>query len=184
MKEIAQKWKSWLFCIPQSQKSLRDFSGFPRFPSRNLAQTNAFTNISLDMIILTLEKPKGAKFSKCSLFRKKWNSCSKITFPIYCSKTAFWAPMAPTPYKRNGILALFGAILPRKLEMCKFMHFNDFCDFLRFSAFLGPKVENVQKVQFWDQKNPHEPLCFACFLSQRHHLRCLDPLFPISPSFS
>jgi hypothetical protein len=44
------------FCIPQSQKSLRDFSGFLRFPSRNLAQTNAFTNISLDVIILTLEK--------------------------------------------------------------------------------------------------------------------------------
>ena len=57
------------------------------------------------------------------------------------------------------------------------MHFNDFWDLLRYFAFLGPKVEKERKVEFRDQKNPHEPLCFACFLSQRHHLWCLCPLF-------
>ncbi len=57
------------------------------------------------------------------------------------------------------------------------MHFNDCWDLLRYFAFLGPKVEKERKVEFRDQKHPHEPLCFACFLSQRHHLWCLCPLF-------
>ena len=61
--------------------------------------------------------------------------------------------------------------------MCKFMNFNDFLPFPRYFTFLGPKVGKERKVEFRDQKNPHEPLCFACFLSQRHHLWCLGPLF-------
>ncbi len=61
--------------------------------------------------------------------------------------------------------------------MWKIMHFNDFWTLLRYFAFLGPTVGKERKVEFRDQKNPHEPLCFACFLSQRHHLWCLCPLF-------
>ena len=121
--------------------------------------------------------PKGQSPQNIHFFTKSDILAQKSHFAIFCSKTAFWAPKAPTPYKRNGFLALFGAIWPRKLKMCKFMHFNDFWCLLRYFAFLSPKVEKERKVEFRDQKNPHEPLCFACFLSQRHHLWCLCPLF-------
>ena len=121
--------------------------------------------------------PKGQSPQNIHFFTKSHILAQKSHFAIFCSKTAFWAPKAPTPYKRNGFLALFGAIWPQKLKMCKFMHFDDFWDLLRYFAFLGPKVEKERKVEFRDQKNPHEPLCFACFLSQRHHLWCLCPLF-------
>ena len=69
--------------------------------------------------------PKGAKFSKYHFCAKGYIFSQKAHFVIFCSKNAFWAPKAPTPYKRNGFLALFGAIWPPKLEMRKFMHFND-----------------------------------------------------------
>ena len=121
--------------------------------------------------------PKGQSPQNVHFFTKSHILAPKPHFAIFCSKTAFWAPKAPTPYKRNGFLALFGAIWHRKLKMSKIMHFNDSWDLLRYFAFLGPKVEKERKVEFRDQKNPHEPLCFACFLSQRHHLWCLCPLF-------
>ena len=82
---------------------------------------------------------------------------------MFCSKTAFWAPKAPTPYKRNGLLALFGAILPQKLKMCKFIHFDEFWDLLRYFAFLGPKVEKERKVEFRDQKTLTNPFVLLAF---------------------
>ncbi len=121
--------------------------------------------------------PKGQSSQNIHFFAKSHILAQKSHFAIFCSKTAFWAPKAPAPYKCNGFLALFGAILPQKLKMCKFMHFDDFWTLLRYFAFLDPKVGKERKVEFRDQKNTHEPLCFACFLSQRHHLWCLGPLF-------
>ena len=109
--------------------------------------------------------PKGQSPQNIHFSTKNYILAKKSHFAIFCSKTAFWAPKAPTPYKRNGFLALFGAIWPRKLKISKFMYFNDFWDLLRYFAFLGPKVEKKREVEFRDQKNPHEPLCFACFLS-------------------
>jgi len=71
--------------------------------------------------------------------------------------------MAPNPYKRNGILALFGAILPRKLEMCKFMHFNDFCDFLLFFAFWAQKSKMCKKSNSGTKKTLTNPFVLLAF---------------------
>ena len=72
---------------------------------------------------------------------------------MFCSKTAFWAPKAPTPYKRNGFLALFGAILPQKLKMCKFMHFDDFWTLLRYFAFWAQKWKKSEKLNSGTKKH-------------------------------
>ena len=82
---------------------------------------------------------------------------------MFCSKTAFWAPKAPTPYKRNGFLALFGAIWPRKLKMSNFMYFNDFWDLLRYFAFWAQKWKKSEKLNSGTKKTLTNPFVLLAF---------------------
>ena len=108
--------------------------------------------------------PKGQSSQNINFFAKSHIFAQKAHFAIFCSKTAIWAPKAQTPYKRNGFLALFGAIWPRKLKMSKFQHFNGFGSLLRHFAFFGTqKSGNCEKLSSGTKKTLTNPFVLLAF---------------------